>query len=307
MACLQYVFLAYVFLSTGLGRHLAIRSIPKSEFPYLTMTTCSLLLWYPKGSTIENYGDYYPDTVTPLDNPRITRWLHYIFRITTNFTNGFDYPIELFYHTEGESESSLMVLEPKDTAPMSTTIGHVFYAAKFNNDDTSPKQIVDFLAIADNSSYTFHPSNHLEKCEVMNYHEEISFTDGKVDCNDMELRYVEFSHAEFYERRLGLNFFQPQITAPVTKEGFLKRQLPSDTFAWLKEWYTQAQLHSENTEYRSGAIMNQATSPSAMTHLPPAEKSRLADELKVRKILVEYFVNYCGRSHVAHSRSLVRW
>ena len=245
------------------------------------MASCTLLLWYPKGSTIDNYIDYYPDTVTRLDNPRITRWLQHNFHVNINFTNAFDFPIQLFYHTEGESESALMVLQPKVTTPMSTTLGHVFFATKFTEDDSVPKQIVDFFAVEDNSSYTFHPSNHLEKCEVTNYHDEISFTDGKVDCNDMELRYVEFSHAVFYERRLGLNFFQPQITAPVTKEGFLKRQLPNDTFAWLKEWYTKAKLHSEHLEYRSGALMNQATSPSAVTYLPPAEKNRLADEIKV--------------------------
>ena len=244
------------------------------------MTSCSLLLWYPKGLTLENYVDYYSDTVTPLDNPRINRWIHHILHLTTNFTNAFDYPIEIYYDKE-ESSEPLMVLEPKETVPLDTTLGHVFYATKYSNDDTSEKQIVDFLVVSDASAYTFHPSNHLERCEATNVHGEISFTDGKVDCSDMELRYVEFSHSVFYEKRLGLNYFQPQITRPVTKEGFLHRQLPNKTFAWLKQWYTQAQLDSENTEYRSGAILNQVASPSMMVHLPPTEKSRLADELKV--------------------------
>jgi hypothetical protein len=30
---------------------------------------------------------------------------------------------------------------------------------------------------------------------------------------------------------------QPQIAEPVTKEGFLHRKLPVETFEWLKSWY----------------------------------------------------------------------
>ena len=241
--------------------------------------------------------------MTPLDYTRIVNWMNFVFRIETLFTNAFEYPIEVYYDTENLSPKLLFTLEPQQTLPVSTTLGHIFFATKHMNDDSVSHPIVDFTSISDRANYTFHPSNHLEKCELTKYN-EISFTDGKADCDDIEMRYIEFAHSKFYEKRLGLNFFQPQIVKAVTNEGFKKRQLPEGTFAWLREWYGKAQQEEESKEYRTGSTMNQASSPSSVTHLPQDEKNRLAAELKVLKEFVERCFNKIYL--VAYTRGLVR-
>jgi hypothetical protein len=99
-------------------------------------------------------------------------------------------------------------------------------------------------------------------------------------CNNLFLRFVEFSHAIWYEKRLGSNFIQPQIVQAVTAEGFLHRKLPLSTYHWLVEWYQQKQQEEERAETVVGPCMNQQTAPSSITHLEPSLKNRLENELK---------------------------
>jgi hypothetical protein len=127
--------------------------------------------------------------------------------------------------------------------------------------------------------YGLHPSNHLERCDVMN-DDEISFTQGQSSCHEMDKRFIEFAHAIYHEKRLALNYFQPQIVKSVTKEGFIHTTLPTATYLWLKEWYEKSQPLDEVVEASSGSCMNQAVSPSTVTHIPALEKTRLAKELQ---------------------------
>jgi hypothetical protein len=53
----------------------------------------------------------------------------------------------------------------------------------------------------------------------------------------MEPRLEEFANNVWYEKRLGLNYVQPQLVEAVTSNGFMNIRLPPDTYKWLKEWY----------------------------------------------------------------------
>lgn len=78
-----------------------------------------------------------------------------------------------------------------------------------------------------------------------------------------------------YEKRLGLNYIQPSFVRAVTGPGFENRRLPEATFAWLREWYADAQGSHGVVEGPVGPCMNQHVSESVMTHLTPKLKVRV--------------------------------
>lgn len=100
----------------------------------------------------------------------------------------------------------------------------------------------------------------------------------------MNMRFVEFAHAIYHEKRLGLNYFQPQMVRNVTKEGFMHIKLPEATYSWLRAWYEAAQREQEVNEGSSGSCMNQAVAPSTVTHITQVEKKRLAEDLKASAV-----------------------
>jgi len=125
--------------------------------------------------------------------------------------------------------------------------------------------MVDFF-ICDGNDYTFHPTNRLETCEVVPGSSRSKFVDASLlSCDDMEMRFVEFAHNVWYEKRLGLNFIQPHFVRPVTQVGFENRRLPEATFAWLKQWYMEAQAREAVVEGPVGPCMNQHVSESIMS------------------------------------------
>jgi hypothetical protein len=65
------------------------------------------------------------------------------------------------------------------------------------------------------------------------------------------------------------------------------RQLPSETYKWLLEWYYREQQKIEQDEGAIGPCMNQHVAPTAITHLTPEYKDRLSAELK--PILEEWY------------------
>lgn len=237
------------------------------------MSPCSGLLFYKVGSSL-NTPDY---ETTELDNQSIVRFIAMASKVSMEVENQFDYSIGVYWEDEAVPAKLQMELEPGERVQMTTSLGHVFYATPLSE----PETIIDFMAVSGRPEHIFHPSNHLERCEVVHYHDEISFTEGRADCKNMELRYIEFSHANFHEKRLGLNYFQPQVAEPVTKEGFKHIKLPNETFQWLREWYDREKVARDEIEGSSGSCMNQAVAPSTVTHITPDEKKRLAAELQV--------------------------
>ena len=239
----------------------------------MQMDSCSAIYFYKLGSPLQS-----PDFITnEVDNASVVRFVVESARVKMSLINAFDFPIEIYWEDEANPAQLQMEVPPGDSVVVTSTLGHVFYATPASK----PESIIDFMAVSGHPEYEFRSSNHLESCEVMQYHEEISFTEGRADCKNMELRYIEFSHANFHEKRLGLNYFQPQIAEPVTQEGFKHIKLPNATYAWLREWYDREKTKRVVLEDSSGSCMNQAVAPSSVTHITPDEKKRLAAELQV--------------------------
>ena len=117
-------------------------------------------------------------------------------------------------------------------------MGHIFSARR-----VSDNELVDFM-IVDGSNYYLNPSNRLETCELREGSEEGSqdaqFAPAdQLSCGNMVARFHEFSQSVWHLQRIGLNYVQPQLVPPVTKEGFLHIKLPTDTYKWLKDWYVR--------------------------------------------------------------------
>ena len=214
-----------------------------------------------------------------MEHVGLTRWGATQMHATVNFTNHFAYPIETFWIDESSQSASQGIMEPGETVAMTTFLGHIFYAVEWVEGEENEEK-VDFVVV-DGQSYNFSPANRIETCEIVPGSKQTGFVDAKdYTCDNMETRFVEFSHNVWHVKRLGLNYVQPQLVPPVTKEGFMHIKLPKGTFEWLRAWYDEMRKLDEQNESSSGPCMNQHVSPSAITHLPEAEKERLSNDLK---------------------------
>jgi hypothetical protein len=173
---------------------------------------------------------------------------------------------------------------------ISTFLGHVFSASKVKDkndlteaelaEEPGHRNVVDFMVV-NGQGYTFAPVNRLETCEVAPGTEMLWAGDGQpISCDDLKVRLIEFTHNVWHEKRLGLNFVQPQVVRAVTHNGFEHRKLPEETYTWLKAWYDREQLNNEIVEGGVGPCMNQHIAPTDVTHLTPNHKDRLSREMR---------------------------
>jgi len=215
------------------------------------------------------------------------------------FTNRFSFPITIYWHEESTDPVDSGRLEPGQSLETSTFLGHVFSA---NADEAvegiyeDPEEeeasgafrhIVDFVAV-NGLNYDFSPLNRLETCEVVPGTQTFYAANNQaMSCENMKVRLIEFTHQVWHEKRLGLNFVQPQLVRPVTPNGFEHRRLPEGTYKWLKAWYDREQMMSEINEGGVGPCMNQHVAPTSVTHLTPSNKDRLSREMQ--NILEEWY------------------
>ena len=195
-----------------------------------------------------------------MNHSDLNRWISSQMKIQSVVKNLFDYPIQTFWIDETDDDGIPQgILKPGQTVTLSSFIGHVFYATKYDENVVANEQeIVDFMVV-DGSRYDYSPKNRLESCEIVpgsaldiskkleeDKHaiaKAISFANpNKLNCDDMKTRFVEFSHSVWHITRLALNYAQPQLVPPVTKEGFMHLQLPPHTKEWLTEWYDREKL-----------------------------------------------------------------
>jgi len=185
------------------------------------------------------------------------------------------------------------VLQPGESVTLDSFIGHIFSACSLEplsihegdpENDQRPagfRNLVDFFVV-DGEEYLFSPINRLETCEITPETSTSEFVNPNqpLDCTNMYLRLLRFTHSVYYAKRLGLNFVQPQMVERVTPTGFEHRQLPAETYRWLKSWYDEQKKLQEVVESSSGPCMNQHVAPSGVTHLSPAHKDKLSMELR---------------------------
>lgn len=279
------------------GNVLSVATIPKEGFP-LSFDSCARAYFYRFNTSVNNPSSHTDN----LDHIALTGWESELMSVKVRMTNGFDFPIKVFWHEESHVPKSQGIVAPGKSYTVSTYLGHVFAAYNMSKDaieddeededeeaedgeeppEGSVKRkgvgnLVDFMVV-DGSSYTWSPVNRIETCEVGI--QAKSFVEGELSCEDMHMRLIEFTHNVWYHKRLGLNYVQPQMVRRVTDSGFEKRKLPPATYKWLKEWYDEQKLIQEVGEGPVGPCMNQHIAPSRITHLPGNLKDKLSRELR---------------------------
>lgn len=239
-------------------------TLPKSQFPLLTTGCAEVFFWKIQTSFHEPTS-----TTTELEQRPFTSWSVEQTRTSVQFYNEFPYEIELFWVDEANEGVSQNTYLPGASSTIGTFIGHTFMARRVHD-----RLIVDFM-VANGQDYFLSPMNRLETCDT----DGDGYFVSQLACDDMDGRFTEFTHRVWHQKRLGLNYLQPQIVHAVTDSGFRHIQLPNATFTWLREWYDNMRSQAVN-EGSGGPCMNQHVAPAAVAHITSAEKSRLADELK---------------------------
>jgi hypothetical protein len=214
---------------------------------------------YRKGAGVKQFS-FHDNMTTQAYLP----WLHQLVRLEMRFVNGFDRTVDLEWHEEGNQGVSNGNMEPGVTRYMTTSIAHVFAVR-----DVQTKEILDWTVADGSAEYRFSSENRSKKCEMMD----------EETCGNTDLAFTMFTHAIDHEQRLALNYLQPRVVQPVTKNGFEKRKLPAATFERLKQWYAQHEPY-EHIEPAVGPSMNQHVAPSYVAHLPPDQKNMFSADMK---------------------------
>jgi hypothetical protein len=234
------------------------------------------------------------------DDAELTQWAKVQTRLSPlTMTNGFrDVSLQVFWHEEAlplpVPQGRLLL--PGESLSITAFLGHVFSANAIKNDDAADNNIinnkkhfdgeayhdiVDYFA-ANTEHYVFSPANRLARCDVQES-ETQRFVQQAVSCDDLRLRFVQFSHSEWHIKRMALNYAQPKLVAGYSERGFEHRSLPDSTFRFLRKWYFAAQQLQNNLqeiESVAGPCMNQHVSPTVVTHLDELAKIRLQRDLQ---------------------------
>jgi hypothetical protein len=234
------------------GGPLTAVSVPSAGFPYPARllneqnepSDCANIIFYRRGDHISSPKA----TTSDLEHQYLNRWIaDQMYVKNVRFTNNFDFPVVLYWQEESTDPVRIGLMQPGDINQMSTFIGHIFSASAVHplplhaadpdnaNHPEGFENIVDFM-VADGSDYVLSPYNRIETCEVIPGETVSEFVgpDQTLDCSNMYLRLLDFTHSVFYAKRLGLNYVQPQFVEQVTPNGFVHRKLPPATYAWLK-------------------------------------------------------------------------
>lgn len=217
------------------GHVIDVVTVPAKDFP-LPLTGCAEVFFYGYNSSITNPTD----RTDQLDHLELTRWGGQQMGRKVKFVNDFDFPVEMYWSDEGKDPVRQGILNPGKETTITTFLGHIFSIRRVVDRRrvllTDP--LVDFMVVQENE-YHLSPHNRLESCEIVPGTENLIQQD--LSCDNMELRFEEFCHQVWYGKRLGLNFVQPKMVRPVTRDGFRLIPMPASTYAWLKSWYQQQQ------------------------------------------------------------------
>jgi hypothetical protein len=263
-------------------------TLPSETFPF-TMNDCAELFFYRSGDPMDGPRD----RTTDFRDYELTRWSAEHMRVDSlTFKNRFPYPIKVYWHEEAMEPIDQGTIQPGRQMTISAFLGHIFTANALTDEvpDHEPhavsqyngpafSRIVDYMSV-DSGTYEFSAQNRLETCEIQDESQLQTFVEQRVACEDMLLRFLEYSHSAWHVKRLGLNYVQPKLVSSYSEIGFEHRKVPQETYNWLKSWYDREQARIESSESSAGPCMNQHVAPSLITHLTPNEKNRLERELR---------------------------
>eukprot|EP01038_Epipyxis_sp_PR26KG_P014712 gene14712-19776_t len=280
------------------GNVISVAILPKNEFKLNDNSIhiinhggsnkeCATVYYYPKGSNIQRPQE----STSDFNRQSFHAWTFNQIRVKDlKFINGFDFPIQIFWHDESTSPRSNGVLQPRESFTLQTFLGHTFSASALEPNEfvkelydeydvPAYNNVVDFMVVS-GPEYFFSPFNRLESCEI-NLQESTTFVESDLlSCDNMAVRMKQFTQTVWHDKRLGLNFVQPQVVRGYSELGFVHTQLPKETYSWLKAWYEQEQKKLEEEESLAGPCMNQLVAPSTITHITPDYKQRLTSELQ---------------------------
>ena len=202
----------------GVQRHaggdvVAVVTLPALGFP-LSLNGCVEVFFYPINSTIDEPAARSID----MEHVSLTRWGSEQMPVHIVFSNKFDFPVEYFWIDESSDPVSQGIMKPGLSYEMQSFLGHIFYAVEaYPSTQKDKPDILDFMVV-DGLPYSWSPVNRLESCEIVpgstNAQAAVTglFVDeGALTCDNMETRFVEFSHNVWHVKRLGLNYVQPQL------------------------------------------------------------------------------------------------
>eukprot|EP00597_Dinobryon_sp_UTEXLB2267_P007086 CAMPEP_0170085228 /NCGR_PEP_ID=MMETSP0019_2-20121128/20163_1 /TAXON_ID=98059 /ORGANISM="Dinobryon sp., Strain UTEXLB2267" /LENGTH=484 /DNA_ID=CAMNT_0010301583 /DNA_START=81 /DNA_END=1532 /DNA_ORIENTATION=- len=289
----------------GGGNVLSVVILPLEEFPF-ELENCAQVLFFRINTPISDPVD----VTANFEHGHLNRWMANLMRVkNVRFVNRFHFPIVTYWHEESADPIQQGEIAPGESTEITTFLGHVFSAHSLDptqySDSVAPldvakmpmrkgengepvpmaqeafQNIVDFMVV-NGAEYEFSPANRLESCEVKagSKRNFSSNGDDDLNCDNMFLRMVEFTHNIWHDKRLGLNYVQPLIVRPVTESGFEHRRLPEATYKWLKDWYIAEKLKFEQDEGAIGPCMNQHVAPTAITHITPELKDKLSSDLQ---------------------------
>lgn len=266
----------------GGGDVIKVATLPGSESP-VPLQECAQVFFYTVGAHINTPSK----TTANFQYIELNKFVSQNMKLMdVMFQNNFPYSVKVWWHEESTVPVSNGFLQPGGRMGIQSYLGHIFSASRIDQNHTDPgptDNVVDYVALGSNL-YSFNPMNRLETCELTpgqkGVFSKAAAIDTEIDCADLHTRFVEFTHQVWHEKRMGLNFVQPQVVRPVTEAGFELRQLPHVTYAWLKLWYIEQQLLIESLEGGAGPCMNQHVAPTTITHLTPDYKNRLSGELQ---------------------------
>lgn len=271
----------YITLIELGGDIVASTTLPRDQFPY-EIEQCAEFFFYKINTSLDEPAS----RSIEYDHRDITNWSTLVTRTSIEVINRFDFPIELYWHDEGNKHHSHGVVQPGQSSTLTTFLGHIFAAHRIveGNSESTFGEPIDYFVSA-GTEYIFSPYNRMERCEIIAIEPEI--VEETFNCADMYARFHDFSQYVWHTKRIGLNYVQPKIVPAVTHNGFYKQRLPEETYVWLKNWYDEQQRIDEITEHGVGTCMNQQHAPSQITHLPPDLKSKLTQDLQ--PILEEWY------------------
>lgn len=153
------------------------------------LEACAEVFFYRFNDSISNPTSRSID----LGHVDLTRWGAEQMPTEITFFNNFDFPIQVWWLEESHESVPQGTVSIGDGSRLTTFLGHIFAARKViqgkEPDESDP--LVDFFAVKENE-YHFSPLNRLETCEVVPGSKK--FVEGDLNCDDMELRLVEFTH-----------------------------------------------------------------------------------------------------------------
>lgn len=278
--------------------------LDSSEYPY-ELKDCAEVFFYRVGDSIDSPRG----SNTDFEHGVLNEFVKDMTRVDDIlFRNGFDHPIDIYWHEETKTPLYQGRVDAGGSFRMSSFLGHVFSANKIdatiesesthNNSYNAAHPeyaepgnlgILDYMVV-DGREYEFSRVNRIETCDIdESFVPLVAPSESAVTCENIFLRFLEFAHGIWHDKRIGLNFVQPKVVRAVTQSGFELRPLPAATFLWLSDWYAQEQRRrlEEEVESTAGPCMNQLVAPSTMTHLTGELKQRLSRDL--RPILESWF------------------